>query len=146
MEKNVLTTGLLAKAEPAVIYDLNNGQGTFLYNHNIHEVMVIEDEDGGITVTTDEDEATGTMIQYDSVRVEFPKTANNITQTLLEAKYPVDVQQKLVNDYQAAALGILDEDDADAAIEAYMAFLSDRKAVKAMVDTDCETQGIPQKL
>mgnify|MGYP000793354428 CR=1 FL=1 len=34
MEANVLTTGLLAKTKPEVIDSLNNGQGTFLYNHN----------------------------------------------------------------------------------------------------------------
>ena len=43
MEKvSVLTTGLLSKEKPIVIDDLKNGQGTFLYNHNIHEVLVIE--------------------------------------------------------------------------------------------------------
>ena len=41
MEANVLTTGLLAKTKPEVIDSLNNGQGTFLYNHNIKEVKVI---------------------------------------------------------------------------------------------------------
>lgn len=146
MGKNVLTTGLLAKVSPAVIYDLNNGQGTFLYNHNINEVMVIEDEDGGVEVTTDEEAATGYMFMYDSVRVEWPKTANNITQTLLEAKYPQDIQQKLVNDYQAAQLGILEDDEAEAAVASYRAFLADRKSLKAMVDSDCEDNGIPQDI
>ena len=47
MEANVLTTGLLAKTKPEVIDSLNNGQGTFLYNHNIKEVKVIADKEGG---------------------------------------------------------------------------------------------------
>ena len=106
MEKvSVLTTGLLSKEKPIVIDDLKNGQGTFLYNHNIHEVLVIEDENGGITITEDAKKATGTMWMYDSLRVEYPKTRKNIYATLLEARYPQDVQQKLVNDYQAAQLG-----------------------------------------
>ena len=78
MEANVLTTGLLAKTKPEVIDSLNNGQGTFLYNHNIKEVKVIADKEGGIEITTDAERATGTMFQYDSVRVEYPKTADNI--------------------------------------------------------------------
>ena len=41
MEANVLTTGLLAKTKPEVIDSLNNGQGTFLYNHNIKEVKAV---------------------------------------------------------------------------------------------------------
>ena len=88
MEANVLTTGLLAKTKPEVIDSLNNGQGTFLYNHNIKEVKVIADKEGGIEITTDAERATGTMFQYDSVRVEYPKTADNIFSTLLTARYP----------------------------------------------------------
>lgn len=78
--------------------------------------------------------------------MEYPKTANNITQTLLEAHYPQDVQQKLINDYQAAQMGILEDDEADAAIAAYRAFLSDRKAIKTMVKADCAANHIPDDL
>lgn len=73
MEANVLTTGLLAKTKPEVIDSLNNGQGTFLYNHNIKEVKVIADKEGGIEITTDAERATGTMFQYDSVRWNIQK-------------------------------------------------------------------------
>lgn len=147
MEKvSVLTTGLLSKEKPIVIDDLKNGQGTFLYNHNIHEVLVIEDENGGITITDDEKKATGKMWQYDSLRVEYPKTRKNIYATLLEARYPQDVQQKYLNDYQAAQMEILEDDEADAAIAAYRAFLNDRKAIKAMVTEDCANHNIPNDL
>lgn len=147
MEKvSVLTTGLLSKEKPIVIDDLKNGQGTFLYNHNIHEVLVIEDENGGVTVTTDPKKATGTMWQYDSLRVEYPKTRKNMYATLLEARYPQDVQQKLVNDYQAAELGILEDEEAEEAEAAYRAFLTDRKAIKAMVKEDCQENNIPEDL
>ena len=147
MEKvSVLTTGLLSKEKPVVIDDLKNGQGTFLYNHNIHEVLVIEDENGGVTVTTDPKKATGTMWQYDSLRVEYPKTRKNIYATLLEARYPQDVQQKLVNDYQAAQMEILEEEEAEEAEAAYRAFLQDRKSIKAMVKEDCLENNIPEDL
>lgn len=149
MEKlSVLSIGLLAKIDqkPLVIDDLHNGQGTFNYNHNIVEVMVIEDSEGGITVTTDPKKATGTMWQYDSLRVEYPKTRKNIYATLLEARYPQDIQQKLVNDYQAAQMGILEDEEADAAVEAYTAFLTNRKAIKSMVKADCIENNIPEDL
>lgn len=147
MEKvSVLTTGLLSKEKPAVIDDLKNGQGTFLYNHNIHEVLVIEDENGGVTITDDPKKATGTMWQYDSLRVEYPKTRKNIYATLLEARYPQDVQQKLVNDYQAAQMEILEEAEAEEAEAAYRAFLQDRKSIKAMVKEDCLENNIPEDL
>ena len=41
---------------------------------------------------------------------------------------------------------ILDEDEAEAAIEAYTDFLTERKNIKAMVKTDCQEQGIPEDL
>jgi len=139
---SVLNTMLLAKEKPAVIEDLNNGQGTFLYNHNIKEVLVVEGEMGGVAITTDPDEATGSMYQYDSVRVEYPKTADNIFGTLLQAKYPADRESKLVNEYQSAELGILSPD----AKVGYVNFLQDRKAIRQMVDADCSTLNIPMEL
>ena len=142
MAKDVLTTKLLAKTMPAVIEDLNNGQGTILYNHNIKEVMVVEDEMGGISLTDDHDKATGTMYQYDSVRVEYPKTADNIFGTLLQAKYPSDRESKLLNEYQSAELGILP----DTAKEGYTDFLRDRVAIRNMVDADCTKLNIPMDL
>lgn len=142
MAKDVLTTNLLVKEKPAVIEDLNNGQGTFLYNHNIQEVMVVESEMGGVAITTDPDAATGTMYQYDSVRVEYPKTADNIFGTLLQAKYPSDRESKLVNEYQSAELGILAPD----AKVGYETFLRDRVAIRNMVDADCNTLNIPMEL
>lgn len=143
MEANVLTTGLLADKKPEVIDYLNNGQGTFLYNHNIKEVKVIADKMGGIEVTSDDDErATGTMWQYDSVRVEYPKTADNIFSTLLTAKYPAKTESKLVNEYQSAMLGLLAPD----AKLPYENFLKDRLVIRQMVDADCETYNIPMDL
>nr|DAF67762.1 MAG TPA: hypothetical protein [Caudoviricetes sp.] len=142
MAKDVLTTKLLAKSKPAVIEDLNNGQGSFLYNHNIVEVDVEESEMGGVTVTTDPGKATGKMFQYDSVRCEYPKTADNIFGTLLQAKYPTDKESKLVNEYQSAVIGIMAPD----AKVGYENFLRDRLAIRNMVDGDCETLNIPTDL
>ena len=68
-----MNIGLLAETRPEKIYDYNNGQGSFLYNHNITEVMVVKDENGSIAVTTDNKVATGTMYQYDSCRCEYPR-------------------------------------------------------------------------
>lgn len=142
MEANVLSKGLLAKEKPVVIDDLNNGQGTFLYNHNIREVSVVEDEHGGVTITLLEEEATGKMWQYDSVRVEYPKTADNIFSTLLTAKYPAKTESKLMNEYQSAVLGILSEE----AKIPYENFLRDRLTIRQMIDADCETYNIPVDL
>lgn len=143
MDASVLTIGLLAKTKPEVIEDLNNGQGTFHYNHNIKEVSVVYDEMGGFEVVADNDpKANGTMYQYDSVRVEYPKTADNIFGTLLTAKYPAKTESKLVNEYQSATLGIMAPD----AKQPYEDFLRDRLAIRKMVDADCGTYKIPTDL
>lgn len=142
MEANVLTIGLLAKTKPEVIDYLNNGQGTFLYNHNIKEVKVIADKEGGIEITTDAERATDTMFQYDSLRVEYPKTGDNIFSTFLTAKYPEKTENKLMNEYQSAILGLLSEE----AKLPYENFLKDRLAIRKMVDADCETYNIPMDL
>lgn len=137
--QNVLSIGLLSDNSPEVIYDLNNGQGSFLYNHNIKEVSVIKDESGGIAITSDTEKATGKMFQYDSVRCEYPKTADNIFATLLTAKYPAQRESKLVNEYQSAVLKLMDESYK----QPYMDFLADRLAVRNSVDADCVTNNIP---
>lgn len=142
METNVLTIGLMAKEKPEVIVKLNNGQGTIHYNHNIKEVKVIESEHGGIEITTDPKAANGTMFQYDSCRVEYPTTADNIFSTLLTAKYPAKKENKLVNEYQSAVLGLLDESYK----KPYEDFLKDRLAIRKMVDGDCKLNNIPTDL
>ena len=38
MDTSILSKGLLSEQRPQVIDPYNNGQGTFLYNHNIKEV------------------------------------------------------------------------------------------------------------
>lgn len=143
METTTLVIGVLADKRPEVIYDLRNGRGTFLYNHNIEEVSVIKENGGGITVTADDDKkATGKMFRYDSVRVEYPKTADNMFSTLLTAKYPSKTESKLMNEYQSAILGLLDESYK----KPYEDFLKDRLAIRAMIDADAEMYNIPTDL
>jgi hypothetical protein len=142
METKILSIGLLSENRPDSIFDYKNGQGSFLYNHNIKEVMVIKDENGNISVTDDDSKKTGTMFQYDSVRCEYPRTADNIFLTLLTAKYSENKQTKLINEYQSAELGLMDSSYKDN----YEAFLKDRISIRDMVDADCKTLNIPDSL
>lgn len=141
MEKSTLSIGLLSNDRPQVIDPYNNGQGTVLYNHNIVEVDVINDN-GNVTVTDDPEKATGKMYRYDSLRVEYPTTGDNIFSTLLTAKYPANRESKLVNEYQSAVLGILP----DTHKKPYEDFLRDRLALRQMVDADCNALNIPIEL
>ena len=139
---NILTIGLLKEDQPSVIDKLNNGQGTVLYNHNIKEVFVKTDEHGAI-LEISENEKTGSkkMYQYDSVRVEYPLTANNIFATLLTAKYSSNTESKLINEYQSAVFGILPK----SAKKPYEDYLKERLAISEMIDNDCKVLGIPNE-
>lgn len=147
METLRLKTGLISVDKPQVIDDLRNGQSTFNYNHNIKEIEV--EQNAGNTEAGEGEGSDPKKVkswQYDSLRVEYHRTGNNILETLLTEKYPQDQQQKLVNDYQAAQLGILEDEEADNAVASYKAFLQDRKAIKAMVKADCVTYNIPDSI
>ena len=142
MENSILSTGLLSPTHPQIIDPYNNGQGTVLYNHNIGEVDVIKDEMGGVTIANDPKTATDKMYRYDSLRVEYPTTADNIFSTLLSAKYPANTESKLVNEYQSAVLGLLPAEYK----KPYEDFLRDRLAIRNMVDSDCNALNIPMDL
>lgn len=71
------------------------------------------------------------------VIVWSPITANRITQAVINAVWPLDKEQKLVNEYNSAVLGLLPTDEADVKIKAYKDFLRDRAMLKAQVDKDC---------
>lgn len=102
--------------------------GTTLYNHNQHYVEV-ENEQGKKTKVN----------EYDSLLVKYPVTANTILAALINARYDANMENKLLNDYNAAVLGIED----DSKKQPYLDFLAERKALRAMIDTDCNTNGIP---
>lgn len=135
-------TGLISNVKPVKFEDLNNGQGTIHYNHNIQEVPVINGEDGSQEIADDPQKANGKAYKYDCVRVEFPKTVDNVYRTLLNAKYDSDHQEKLINEYQSYQLGITED---EAALDNYKAFLKDRLSIKSMVDEDCKECGVPLK-
>lgn len=104
--------------------------GTTLYNHNQHYVEVV-DEQG--------DKKKENV--YDSLLVHYPVTANTVFAALLNARYDTNVESKLLNDYNAAVLGVEDE----AKKQPYLDFLAERKSLRAMVEADCNTNGIPLK-
>jgi hypothetical protein len=94
---------------------------------------------GGTHIAEEGETPTGKMWQYDSLRVEYPKTADNIFSTLITAKYPAKTESKLVNEYLSATLGLMD----DSFKKPYEDFLKDRLAIRTMIDSDCETLNIP---
>ena len=114
------------------------GDGSYIYRWNIAEVQVSEQANEG------EQEAGSNRVQYkcEEGLVWGTVTSNKITQAVISAIAGSDHEQKLINEYNAAVLGLLSSEEADRTISAYKAFLERRAAIKAQVDADCAELGI----
>ena len=114
------------------------GDGSYIYRWNIEEVQVSEQANEG------EQEAGSNRVQYrcEEVLVWGTVTSNKITQAVISDIAGSDHEQKLINEYNAAVLGLLSSEEADRTISAYKAFLERRAAIKAQVDADCAELGI----
>lgn len=107
------------------------GNGAYRYRWNISEV---EMEMGNDEVAK--------KWQCEEVMVWPTLTANKITKAVISELWPSDYEQKLVNEYNAAQLGVYDAEKAEAKVAQYRAFLAEREAIKAQVDADCKAMGI----
>ncbi len=121
--------------KPSVIEAVGNGN--HLYRYDIKEVDA--------PVSGDESEETRKQWECEEVTVIGTLSSNGITEAVITERYSNDYEQKLVNEYNAANLGLYGtktSDEAKAKIERYKAFLTDRAALKAQIDADCEEYGI----
>ena len=109
------------------------GNGSYIYRWDIVEVEQPAHEEGGEPTT---------QWKCQEVTVWSPVTSNKITEAVISELWDSNYEQKLVNEYNAAQLGVYDEETAAAKVAAYKAFLTERNAVKAQVDADCAELGI----
>lgn len=116
--------------KPAKLYRLKQGVCRYVYDIEKH--------------TVDNGDGVQPMTQWSGEEAEVaePLTSNRITQAVIAARWDADYEQKLINEYNAAKLGLYDDDTAAAKIDAYEAFLRERAALKAQIDADCEELGI----
>ena len=121
------------------------GNGSILYRFNIRETEAPANE------ASDEPEAKEAaeprkQWECDEVTVWQPLTANKILEAVIASGWSASREQKLVNDYNAASLGLMGgsktSDEAKLRIEAYREFLQSRANLKTQVDADCAEQGI----
>lgn len=108
------------------------GNGSYLYRYNITEEQI-----EAIEQTEQQ-----TQWSCEEVTVWAPLSANKITEKVLTEKWDNNYEQKLVNEYNAAVMGMLSEDIAQKRKDAYMTFLQERAELKTIVDNDCKEMGI----
>lgn len=120
------------------------GNGSYKYRFDITEKTPE-------TVTTSSDDSNAqegeqrTQWQCQEVTVWSPVTSNKITKAVITELYDNNYEQKLVNEYNAAKLGMYGEktgEEAQKLINAYTEYLNTRAALKAQVDADCAKLGI----
>lgn len=109
------------------------GNGSYKYRWDIVEMEQPAHEEGGEPTT---------QWKCQEVTVWAPVTSNKITEAVINELWDSNYEQKLVNEYNAAQLGVYDEETAAAKVAAYKAFLTERNAVKTQVDADCAELGI----
>ena len=116
------------------------GNGSFRYRYNIRE------EEKPVQASENSETAQEAQAQpqwvCEEVTVWAPLSANKITEKVLTERWDGNYEQKLVNEYNSAQMGLLSEEEAAARIEAYRAFLTERTALKSQVDADCAQLGI----
>ena len=104
---------------PEIIQQI--GDGTYLYHFDIEEVSV----DG-----TNSEPHKG--YEYNEVKIIGLLTANSITESVMNSLWGKDIEQKLINDFYASQMGILDTSYEDK----YKSFLTDRKRIKEQINLD----------
>ena len=119
------------------------GNGSYKYRFDITEKTPE-------TVTTSSDDSNAqeeqkTQWQCQEVIVWSPVTSNKITEAVITEVCDHNYEQKLVNEYNAAQLGLYGSktgEEAKKHIAAYTEYLNTRAALKAQVDADCAELGI----
>lgn len=109
------------------------GGGTFLYRWNITETEAPSMPDR---------EETRTQWRCEEIRVASPVTSNRITEAVITEKWDANYEQKLVNEYNSAILGLYSDEEKERKVKAYTDYLSERAEIKRRIDEDCEELGI----
>lgn len=117
------------------------GNGSFKYRFDITEKTPEAAATSSDDSSAQEEEAR-TQWQCQEVTVWSPVTSNKITEAVITEVCDHNYEQKLVNEYNAAQLGMYGQEEAKKHIDAYTEYLNTRAALKAQVDADCAELGI----
>ena len=117
------------------------GNGSFRYRYNIRE----EEKPVQVRENSETSEQAQPQIKWvcEEVTVWAPLSANKITEKVLTECWDGNYEQKLLNEYNAANLGMIpDREETEKRRQAYTDFLRRRAALKKEIDDFCAEQGI----
>lgn len=125
---------------PSAIQPLGNG--AYYYNYNIVERVEQKEPQASADDTAegadvaDTTPQTRTTYDCDTVEVWGTPTYKEVVRAVIRAEVSETEEFGLINDYNAARAGILDEEEAEKAEAAYTAHLHRVAEIKAMVKAD----------
>lgn len=131
--------------KPAVVEDLGNG--SFYYNYNIVERTEEAapasqgDDPEGTSDQLAEDPGTRTTYDCNSVQVWTRPDYKTVTRAVIREEISETEEFGLINDYNAASLGLMDKDEKAEAVARYKAYLSRVAEIKEMVKADLAAAG-----
>lgn len=115
------------------------GDGSYRYRWNIEEEVIEQHAEGA-------DQPAAERVNWFCDEVIVPRLdSNTIVAAVIAYGWSSSQEQKLVNEYNSAQLGVYGAKTSEAAkakIAAYTEFLNARHALKEQVDTDCLALGI----
>ena len=119
------------------------GNGSYLYRWAIKEVEGEPQTESTISkMETTSLTETKPQWQCQEVTVWSPVTCNKVVKAVFGELWDNDHEQKLINEYYSAQMGLYDEETKAKAEAAYKTFLTERAALKEQVEKDCKDCGI----
>ena len=111
---------------PKIIEEVGNG--SYLYHFDIEKVS----NNNNTIVHSENNTENIKSYEYNEVVIWSPISSNAITKAVMNYLWSKDAEQKYINDYNSAVLGILD----NSYIETYKTFIEQRKLIKEQIDKD----------
>ena len=68
------------------------------------------------------------------IRIDAPVSADKVIKTVFDSYYGNDHENKLINEYNSAKMGVISGEEADKAVKAYGDFLTERASLKAEIE------------
>lgn len=119
-------------SKPAILEEVGNGSSIYRFDFEAVDVQISEQEHK-------------TQWKCEEVVVWSPLTANKITEAVITDKFDNNREQKLINDFNSAQLGVFGERGSETAqryVTNYTEYLKERVRLKSVVDADCKKLGI----
>lgn len=116
------------------------GNGSYIYRWNIRQQEA--PEGNGNSEESENESSNPTQWTCDELVIWSPVSARELVRSVIGEVWDSDHEQKLVNEYNGAQLGLYDSETAERKVAAYTAFLTERNTLKAQVEADCAELGI----